>query len=273
MIDARGAVVIASPALCRRLGTSKQSLVGRPLRELVTASDPELDAFLRGKGSCPASGLVTGVLRDGLGRPQPVSIALERVRGHSPAHYLCSVVFQAPSRTFVGHDVDYDIEMRAGNVGLLRRVAFMGGALAEADLGRPCFEVICGRQQSCLECAAKKVSAQPVGSEQTVFRYLAGSYEISTAVRVSSDVIRVVLRHLPEHRLRDAQSARIEGIARRAGLSRREREVLAQVLQGGAIGDVAAALGITARTVKFHLANLLSKLGADSRADLLRVLT
>lgn len=272
VIDARRRIVIASPPLCKRLGTSKEALIGRLLCEFLASDDRAFDAFLRGESASLDSGLSLGTLRDGLGRLQPVSTETERLPGDTE-RYLCRVVFKVAPRTFVGHDVDYEIEMRAGHLGILRRVAFMGGALTDAELGRPCFEVICGRQQSCLDCAAKGVSEQPVGSEQTVLRYLAGSYEIRTAVRVSRDLVRVALRHLPDHRLRDAQSARIEDIARRAGLSRREREVLSQVLHGAAIGDVAEALGITARTVKFHLANLLTKLGADSRADLLRVLT
>jgi len=39
-----------------------------------------------------------------------------------------------------------------------------------------------------------------------------------------------------------------------------------------AVADIAQQLGIAPRTVKFHQANVLQKLGADSRVDLLRVL-
>ena len=56
-----------------------------------------------------------------------------------------------------------------------------------------------------------------------------------------------------------------------AGLSEREKEVLDFVLLGRAHQDIATALGISERTSKFHQANLLKKLGAESRLDLLRL--
>jgi DNA-binding CsgD family transcriptional regulator len=56
-----------------------------------------------------------------------------------------------------------------------------------------------------------------------------------------------------------------------AGLTEREREVLELVLLGRSHQDIATALGISERTSKFHHANLLAKLGAESRIDLLRL--
>lgn len=64
---------------------------------------------------------------------------------------------------------------------------------------------------------------------------------------------------------------RIDGRCAAAGLSTREREVLDLVLLGRSLSEVGTALGITPRTAKFHLSNVLAKLGAESRADLVRV--
>jgi DNA-binding NarL/FixJ family response regulator len=50
-------------------------------------------------------------------------------------------------------------------------------------------------------------------------------------------------------------------------LSPREREVLGLVAEGQAGKQIARALGISERTVKFHTASLLRKLGADNRAQ------
>lgn len=50
-------------------------------------------------------------------------------------------------------------------------------------------------------------------------------------------------------------------------LSRREREVLRLVAAGRSNKQIAGALGITERTVKFHVASILNKLGADNRAQ------
>lgn len=52
-------------------------------------------------------------------------------------------------------------------------------------------------------------------------------------------------------------------------LSRREREVLVSVLSGLTNKEIAAALHISERTVKFHVSHLLHKLGAHRRADLI----
>ena len=56
-----------------------------------------------------------------------------------------------------------------------------------------------------------------------------------------------------------------------AGLTAREREVLELLLLGRTHEDIAVVLGISERTSKFHQANLLEKLGAESRMDLLRL--
>ncbi|MGH7271600.1 MAG: helix-turn-helix domain-containing protein, partial [Polyangiaceae bacterium] len=74
-------------------------------------------------------------------------------------------------------------------------------------------------------------------------------------------------RLLPD--LVDAKIARIAGAG---ALSERERQVLTLLLRGHGVADIATMLQIAPRTVKFHQSNVLQKLGADSRADLLRVL-
>jgi DNA-binding NarL/FixJ family response regulator len=51
----------------------------------------------------------------------------------------------------------------------------------------------------------------------------------------------------------------------RAKLSQREREVLR--LLGNSNKEIAATLGISERTVKFHVTSIFNKLGADSRAQ------
>jgi DNA-binding NarL/FixJ family response regulator len=56
-----------------------------------------------------------------------------------------------------------------------------------------------------------------------------------------------------------------------ARLTSREREVLDLLLLGRNHKDIATVLGISERTSKFHQANLLDKLGAESRIDLLRL--
>lgn len=53
-------------------------------------------------------------------------------------------------------------------------------------------------------------------------------------------------------------------------LSRREREVLMLLVQGVRLGEIADRLFLSAKTVSTHKANLMSKLGVESNADLIR---
>ncbi len=50
-------------------------------------------------------------------------------------------------------------------------------------------------------------------------------------------------------------------------LSDRERAVLREVAAGRSTKQIARALGITERTVKFHVSSIMNKLGADNRAQ------
>ena len=87
--------------------------------------------------------------------------------------------------------------------------------------------------------------------------------------------IRQQYRELSRSTPRDLDTLmheRREQLAAEANLSAREREVLELLLLGRSQEEIGTALGISARTAKFHQANVLAKLGAESRADLLRVL-
>jgi DNA-binding NarL/FixJ family response regulator len=58
-----------------------------------------------------------------------------------------------------------------------------------------------------------------------------------------------------------------------AALSGREREVLRLVAGGQANKQIARTLGITERTVKFHVTSILNKLGAENRAQAVSLAT
>ena len=50
-------------------------------------------------------------------------------------------------------------------------------------------------------------------------------------------------------------------------LTERERQVLALLVKGRSNSDIAAQLNISMATVKYHLSNIFSKLGAKSRVE------
>ena len=66
-------------------------------------------------------------------------------------------------------------------------------------------------------------------------------------------------------------SSTASGSANFGDLTKREHEVLQAVASGQRSKEVAAALGITERTVKAHLASIYAKLGVDSRASAVAV--
>ena len=91
----------------------------------------------------------------------------------------------------------------------------------------------------------------------------ASGQEIGQAIREvqaggSHLASRVAARVLAEVQSPRPQAAR---------LSRREQEVLRLVAEGLPTKQIARRLAITERTVKFHVASLLRKLGADNRAQ------
>jgi DNA-binding NarL/FixJ family response regulator/signal transduction histidine kinase len=60
-------------------------------------------------------------------------------------------------------------------------------------------------------------------------------------------------------------------LIRQERLTRRELQVLTLIGQGLADKEIAAQIGATAKTVQFHVANVLGKLGAQNRTDAVRI--
>jgi two-component system CheB/CheR fusion protein len=69
----------------------------------------------------------------------------------------------------------------------------------------------------------------------------------------------------------ERSAARAAAAMRVAGLTKREREVMALVVAGHSNKDMAARLGINQRTIETHRAAVMSKLGVRSLSDLVRL--
>lgn len=61
-------------------------------------------------------------------------------------------------------------------------------------------------------------------------------------------------------------AARVAALSNAPRLSPREREVLRLVAAGRSNKEIASELGVTERTVKFHVTAIFNKLGAENRA-------
>jgi two-component system, LuxR family, response regulator FixJ len=74
-----------------------------------------------------------------------------------------------------------------------------------------------------------------------------------------------------ESELRKAAGIRTEAQDRVSSLTRREREVLALVIEGRTNKEVGNALGIAEATIKIHRSRVMQKMQADSLPDLVRL--
>jgi FixJ family two-component response regulator len=72
------------------------------------------------------------------------------------------------------------------------------------------------------------------------------------------------------HRQPDNAAASI-GIPGREPLTRRERDVLTLTVAGASSKEAGRQLGISPRTIEFHRARIIEKVGAKNTADLIRI--
>ena len=70
---------------------------------------------------------------------------------------------------------------------------------------------------------------------------------------------------------RQARTERDRIEQRLAALTPRERQVLEQIVAGRLNKQIAAGLGIVEKTIKFHRANLMRKIGVRTVADLVKL--
>jgi PAS domain S-box-containing protein len=90
---ASGVIVDVSESACQQLGYGREELLGKPLRDLVTASGQELLAELFGGAAteCATGGIVATALRDRYGEVRPVAMSA-RLASYEGATYAVLVV-------------------------------------------------------------------------------------------------------------------------------------------------------------------------------------
>ena len=94
--------------------------------------------------------------------------------------------------------------------------------------------------------------------------------EIFAAVRVvhaGGSLLEPVIASKVLQHVRDAGARASDGNRATPTLTAREQNVLELMARGRTNKQIAAALAITERTVKFHVSSIFAKLGAGNRAD------
>lgn len=171
-----------------------------------------------------------------------------------------------------GRQLEYEVAT-AEDFGALRRVS-LGGAPLHMSRSARCFSVVHGLEQPCAHCPLRRDRNEPWPRYAVRASGVAGKdleFEVTVAERLNEALARIRLCTLSEAVLTAMHQAKLRQLAERANLSLREHEIMLQLMTGRSIDEIAEVLGITPRTVKFHQANLLQKLGADSRVDMLRL--
>jgi PAS domain S-box-containing protein len=166
-------------------------------------------------------------------------------------------------------DVVYRVDMSATTFGALSELRSTRGAAWSA--GDPCYRVLHGRSGPCPDCPLLQSPAIPW--PRFAARRLASQPELYEVLSATPRGGHAQLRahRLPDRMVSSIHEAKMNCLACDAKLTEREGQVLRYLAMGRSLGDIALILGIRPRTVKFHQTNLLEKVGADSRADLIRL--
>lgn len=138
--------------------------------------------------------------------------------------------------------------------------------------GGRCYTVMAGRDAPCEGCPVQKQESFDHGSAVSVLKGPEDEICVASATRTSRETADVTVNCLREPEIRVVIKEKLARIARTAQLSARELMVLDLLLLGQRSDEIANQLSISARTAKFHQANILKKLGVDSRIDLIRLL-
>lgn len=294
VLDRDGAIRLSSATLERTLGLRASELEGRRWIDACVAPEASAataTALEQGFAGAAHATSCEAVTKDGrrlrlsldlslVGRP--LDSANDSANGSASASadaslgqgLLVTVIASAPVQGAWarGQDLDYTIAFSATEFGTIKHAATAAGCeLAEAR-GRRCYEFIAGLDKPCPDCPALRPAAHGNGQRLSVrSKTDPDGFQVTTADATRPDEISLRARGISSSTLTAIQDARIAALSDKAQLTERERDILALLLHGRSHDEIAQSLTVSPRTVKFHQGNILQKLGADSRADLLRL--
>jgi DNA-binding CsgD family transcriptional regulator len=136
-----------------------------------------------------------------------------------------------------------------------------------------CYEVLRGRNEPCPGCPVASISDSAGVAACAVAPDPSRRFKLNVvnARPAGPGVAAVSTWAVDEDLMSLLISAKVDTLANRAGLSERERAVLDMMLLGRTHAEIGQVLDISPRTVKYHQCRMQSKLGADSRLDLIRL--
>lgn len=254
---------LVTPAAERALGLAAHQLLGAGWLEVLVGSEQLASARwqLHLAQSGAARNITIGV-NSAMG---PALARFEaRLIGRTGWTLLVLEELSSRAATSASGDYDYEVSCHAGQAPQLHKTYRLGVA-AQPSNG-DCFRVLHGASAPCAACPLNEHAApQAVRRDDLTFELLS----VSAAAQ---GLMRISVRAITHGQFTALRDARLRELALRARLSEREREVLTLLVSGAPLDEIATQIGIGLRTVKFHQSNVLNKLGADSRADLARLI-
>lgn len=273
VVDRKGTILLFNHEMQRLLGRSRDESLEEGWFELFVPKDAQeaakhcFDQAMRGAlAECECKAVTKSGVR--------LRLRLDvSVIGTGPQLALfVSVRESEREETDADAPIDgthYTISTASHEWGSLRSLRTPEGAVAAAR-GRPCFEWLEQRSGPCPGCPALALRDGETTSMVLPSREAELPLRLISARGVKGAGAALVRRELDPKLIAQIVEAKLLVVAREKHLSPRERDVLRSLLRGDSSQDIATALGISPRTVKFHQANLLRKLGADSRLELVR---
>ncbi len=190
------------------------------------------------------------------------------------AHVFTIVAFRGTdSAPVLATGVAYVVSADAATFGKVLKAWSPSLRGKPSPIGRQCCEAFCGEAEF-RSCPVFAKGLGPEGMTTVVSSRAKGktSFEVVSARPISNSEIAVTRWPVDSTLMSALVAARVSGICASAKLSAREAEILGLLLLGRSVGDIAKELHIVARTAKYHQRSILSKVGAESRFDLCRLL-
>ena len=265
LFDGEGYVRLANRLGLEFLGAPRDQIVGRHLDQLLLHLG-NMDRFreaLRG-----AVRRTEREVRTPDGRQLRVLLDLSPVGHGRRRGLLVTVLTSTPVHgEELPDDLEYEISADLSDFGRLQHIVASGRRVPYLA-GRLCYEAIRRSKTACRDCPALLPGGE--WPHVSVRRATPGGYEVVEATLHGRLSVRIKVRRFTGEMLAAVFDARIAELAEQADLTEREHGVLKYLIMGRQLSDIATILGVSARTVKFHQGNILRKLGADSRLDLMR---
>lgn len=273
IVSRKGRIVLENAAMAALFGVPRGRSRGASFPVTWSGEDEETLAVVnRLLESTDAEARV--VCREPGGGRRPVRLELQAL---GKKFLLVRVVWLFGGESGVSFDsvppaeVDLVISAQEKDFGRVLSVAFVGG-VAQQVSDRRCYELTQVVACAGVQCPMLKGGKALCAGSNVYPSVVAGCYDVINVAPHGQGRALVSCRRVSGEVVEKLIAARIQRQAAEAKLTEREREVLSYLLIARSAREIAKLLGISPRTVKFHQENLLRKLGAESRQDLLRIL-